>query len=431
MKKQSYIVLLLLGLTGCDLFEDAKVVIPNKNRESVVTVRRDVSPDPNLKGQAVGVSSAQTMSSWPQVGGNPSHALPNIALGKQLQEKWHTSVGDGSCDDCRLIANVITGPGHVYAMDAAGRVVAVDAQSGSVKWEYDTAPEDLPGQALGGGIAYTNGKIIATTSFGEIIAISAANGKQVWRKELGAPMRIAPTVAGGKLYIVNINNELICVSPDSGEVKWRHSSIREATGILGAANPAVAGGMIVAGFSSGEVRALNLQSGFLMWNDVITPPTHIDTVSAIADIRARPVISGNVVYITSHAGRTTAYDLDTGYRRWTRNFGGIRTPAINSGNLFMVTNQQELICLKGSTGQIRWSVRLPHKENENVRWAGPVLTSQGLALAGSDGFIVFVDPRSGKVMRKIEVGEPMALSPVVANNTLYVLTESGTLYAYK
>jgi outer membrane protein assembly factor BamB len=142
-----------------------------------------------------------------------------------------------------------------------------------------------------------------------MITYDANNGKELWRKELGAPMRIAPTIAAGKLYIVNINNELLCLESSTGGIKWRHSSIREATGILGAANPAVASGMVVAGFSSGEVQALNAQSGFSMWNDVITPPTHIDTVSAIADIRARPVIDGHTTYIISHAGRTTAYDL--------------------------------------------------------------------------------------------------------------------------
>ena len=430
MKKLPYLLLLII-LSGCDLFEDAKVIVPNKNREPVVTLRRDVTPDPQLSGHPVNVSAPQVLTNWSQVGGNSSHALPNLLLGNNLVEKWHISIGDGSCDDCRLIANVVTGSGHVYAMDAVGRVVAVDALSGKIMWEHDTTPEDLPGQALGGGIAYSNGYVFAATSFGEMVAMNAKTGKILWRKELGAPMRIAPTVFGANLYIININNELLCISPENGEVKWRHSSIREATGILGAANPAVAGGMIVAGFSSGEVRALNLQSGFLTWNDVITPPTHIDTVSSIADIRARPVISGNTVYIISHAGRTTAYDLDTGYRRWTRNFGGIRTPAVSNGNLFMVTNQQELICIKGSTGQIRWSVKLPQLDSEKVLWAGPVLTSRGLALAGSNGFIIFVDPRSGKIMHRVEVGEPIALSPVVANKTMYILSESGTLFAYQ
>jgi outer membrane protein assembly factor BamB len=79
---------------------------------------------------------------------------------------------------------------------------------------------------------------------------------------------------------------------------------------------------------------------------------------------------------------------------------------------------------------------LPRWENPDdltdpIVWTGPVLASDRLIVGSSDGYAYAVSPYTGKVLGRIELPDPMASAPVVANGTIYFLTTDGDLVAYR
>jgi hypothetical protein len=52
-------------------------------------------------------------------------------------------------------------------------------------------------------------------------------------------------------------------------------------------------------------------------------------------------------------------------------------------------------------------------------------------LASSRGQIVFASPVDGTIQQTIDHGDSISLPPVVANNTLYILDDSGRLTAFR
>ena len=64
-------------------------------------------------------------------------------------------------------------------------------------------------------------------------------------------------------------------------------------------------------------------------------------------------------------------------------------------------------------------------------WRGPVLAGNRLVLASSRGEIVFASPVDGSVQQTIRHNEAISLPPIVANNTLYILDDSGRLTAFR
>jgi len=66
-----------------------------------------------------------------------------------------------------------------------------------------------------------------------------------------------------------------------------------------------------------------------------------------------------------------------------------------------------------------------------VLWAGPVLAGDRLLIAGSTGDLVALSPYTGEVIGRLEVREPMRIAPVIANQTIYVLTDHGRLIALR
>ena len=160
-----------------------------------------------------------------------------------------------------------------------------------------------------------------------------------------------------------------------------------------------------------------------------------DTGSEINDIRARPVISDDRVFVVSNGGLLSALDLKTGGVIWEREIGGVNQPWLAGEVLSVVSSYDELIALEAVSGKILWINRLtqwrnPEKKKGAVQWTGPVMAGNRLILTNSDGKAIAVAPQTGTIIGWDDIGAA-ALSPIVLNDTLFFFTEDGNLTAYR
>ena len=101
-----------------------------------------------------------------------------------------------------------------------------------------------------------------------------------------------------------------------------------------------------------------------------------------------------------------------------------------------LTTDNQLICLTRNEGRVRWLTQLDRwqdveKKKNPILWVGPVLGGGKLIIASDDGRILAISPTNGEVMNAVDVGDPVSVSPIIANGTLYVLTDAGYLKAYR
>ncbi len=66
-----------------------------------------------------------------------------------------------------------------------------------------------------------------------------------------------------------------------------------------------------------------------------------------------------------------------------------------------------------------------------ITYVGPVLAGERLIVAGSNGALINIDPVSGSFQSQVDVNDGISFQPVVADNTLYILTDNGRLIAYR
>jgi outer membrane protein assembly factor BamB len=131
-----------------------------------------------------------------------------------------------------------------------------------------------------------------------------------------------------------------------------------------------------------------------------------------------------------------ALELVSGQRIWEINAGGISTPWLAGDWVFAVTDDARLLCIARSNGRVRWATQLPHwkspkKKKGAISWTGPVLAGGRLVAVSSEGHIAYVSPTTGAVEATVKYGKPLSLSPVVANNMLFLLDEEGRLTAWR
>jgi outer membrane protein assembly factor BamB len=101
-----------------------------------------------------------------------------------------------------------------------------------------------------------------------------------------------------------------------------------------------------------------------------------------------------------------------------------------------MTTANELVCLTRRGGRVRWVSSLPRYEDSDnkenpIKWSGPVLAGDRLVLVSSHGEAWSISPYTGKPLGRVELGSDVLIAPVIADGTLYFLTESGDLIAMR
>lgn len=427
----------MLALTGCDTFFGAPEEPPLPGeRVSVLRLDRTLVADPSISDLRVRLPRPYENAAWAQPGGDTSHAMHHMALPDDLSVRWRSDAGAGASDDQRLLSEPVVADGRIYAMDAAANVSAFDAQSGGQLWRVDLTPDDEDDNLFGGGVAVDGDRLFVTTPFARVFALNAATGERVWESAVAAPMRSAPTVSDGRVFVLTVDNQLLALAADDGRRLWSHAGISETAGLLGGAAPAVAGNTVIAAYSSGELFALRAETGRVLWNENLAGLQRSDAISALADIRGRPVIDRDVVIAVSHSGLLAAIDLRRGSRIWDRDIGGSQSPWVAGDFVFVLDNNGELICLTRDDGRIRWIQSLPKWEDEAdqedpIFWAGPVLAGDRLIVVGTAGEALSISPYTGQILGAIDLPSGAHLPPVVANGTLYFLADDAQLVALR
>ncbi|HEY8950298.1 MAG TPA: PQQ-binding-like beta-propeller repeat protein [Rhizomicrobium sp.] len=471
MTKRSFRVALclaaLVALSGCGVvdsvqdltsgwFSSAKKSNIKGTRISIMALDESLKPDPTLADTPVVLPPPYRNPEWPEPGGYASNAMYHLEAGGPLATAWQQDAGKGSDSESRLTAAPIVANGRVYVLDSESHVFVYDAKTGNPVWDKELAPkggegsfwnsasfglfgQDTtidPSKGFGGGIAYDDGKLFASTGFGSVIALDANSGKQLWKVDFDVPIVNAPTANGGRVFVSSQDNHFYALAQADGRKLWDHQGITESAGILESTSAAVAGEYVVVPYSSGELFAIRVTNGRVAWSDMLTRTGTTTALSELDDIAGRPVIDRDMVFAISHSGLMVAINLNSGERVWTRDIGGIQTPWAAGDFVYVLTTDAELLCLSRKDGKVKWMHQLPRWEDPDSRdnpivWAGPVLVSDRLIVVSSNGYAESISPYTGELKGRVEIPDGSYIPPVVANGTLYLLTNGAQLVALR
>jgi len=436
MGRRLAIVGLTLLLASCGGDDDDEIVIEGE-RISVMTLEDQLFVDQSLSGHRVSLPRPYVNTSWPQAGGQSHHAMQHLALGQSPQVVWTAAVGRGSNANLLMLAQPIVADGMVFTLDASWVVSAFDANSGEWLWRHPLKDgNESKDSASGGGLGYRNGRLYVTIGSGFAVALEPSDGLIIWRTDFDVALRGAPGIDDRQIYVTSHDNQLYALSAETGEIEWQHSAITEAASLIGASSPATLGDTVVAAFSSGELFALQSLNGHVLWADSLTRTGRATPISSLNDIDGHPVIDRGFVYAIGHSGRMAAIDLVTGERVWENNIASSQTPWVAGEYIYVLTTNNEVVCLSRTSGKIYWMAELQrYKDNDKhddlVIWSGPVLAGDRLLLVSDHGFAVSLSPYDGSYLGGIKMPKRNYISPVVANGTLYLLSDGGELFALR
>ncbi len=433
-RRLNFIGLLAFALVAVAACKERDTILPGE--------RSSIRPQEQVVVQnisaAINLGTAISNANWLQKSYGASHVVPHLALAPTPSLRWSINIGRGNSDRSRITSSPVIANGVIFTLDAASTVRASAAADGALLWSTNLLPLlDKAGvEGFGGGLAIEGERLFVGTGFGEMIALSVANGAVQWRYAFEAPIRAAPAVADGQVYFVTRDDVAHAVSAANGALAWSipgpHAS---AAAILGGASPAVNGTMVVFPFSSGRVYGVSA-NGVGRWQADINTSRLSATRSIIGEITGDPVISGGRVYLANQGGETASLTLSNGNKNWSVSEGSLGAAAAIGGSLFVISDHARLMRIDASNGAVLWAVQLPEYAKPNKRKGfilhhGPLVAGGQVFVAGADGQLRAFDPASGAETYSVNIPGGAASAPVIAAGVMYIQSKNGKLHAFQ
>ncbi|MBC6444778.1 MAG: PQQ-binding-like beta-propeller repeat protein [Alphaproteobacteria bacterium GM202ARS2] len=371
---------------------------------------------------------------WAQQGRNAAHNGGHLFWQGRNDILWQKKISSDDAAMHQLLLPPIVAEGKLFVANEDSTVIAMDAKNGTTLWQVALQQENI---SLSSGLAYSNGRVFVTTGFASVFALDADSGKTLWEIQLDSPIRAAPTIITDKVLVQTTDNQLIAIDPENGQRLWSHLGIVENIAILGSAHPAANKNVAVVAYSSGEIFSLKLSNGAEFWKDSLSNLNQRESALPMNDITAAPVISDNTTYIISYAGRMTALDLRSGSRLWERQLQGQQTPWLSGQYLFLVTEDNKLLCIDREDGKAVWIKQLPvwkdpSEKDERILWRGPIVSNGRVLVMSSYGAIRRHNITNGALYDERQViYNPVLLPPIIADGILYILSGDGKITALR
>lgn len=285
-------------------------------------------------------------------------------------------------------------------------------------------------------MTFDGGTVFVTSGLGVIAALDPSTGAEKWVYEARVPMNSAPVAQNGRVFAITDDNELFALNANTGAVLWTYQGIIESARMLTSPAPAVVDDVVLAPFSSGELVALRVENGGVLWQDSLSSNARLTPLASLNDISSGPAVADGYVIASAQSGVMSAFDFRTGQRIWRQPAGTLGIPLIVGDFVYAVTTEGQVVCLSKLDGTVVWLQQLEAFKNAKKRksrivWAGPIMAGGRLFVASSRGATVTLDPQTGNIINSGEVSGDVFVSPIIANETVYVVTDDAKLIALR
>jgi outer membrane protein assembly factor BamB len=317
------------------------------------------------------------------------------------------------------------GFGYLYYASLNGNLIAVSARNGRRLWTVHVGRCEAAGPAvnrLGRGSVFETflnkepcGRGTAQKGDGEILAVAAGPSHSVrWRKNLGTT-ETSPTIVGNRIYIGDYAGRVFSLRGVNGETLWTFQAGGAVKGAI-----TYNRGRVFFGAYDGRLYSLRASDGKLLWR----AQSSRDWLGNHGQFYSTPTVAYSRVYLGSTDGHVYSFGERSGKLRWSYRTGGFvyGSPAVWQRRVFVGSYDQWFYAFDAATGALLW------KFHAN----GPISGSATVV----DGIVYFatlkrrtygLDARTGKQVWTFPDG---AFTPVVTDGKRLYVVGWGKLYAF-
>jgi len=337
-----------------------------------------------------------------------------------IKRLWKAKLGD-EAEFLRVALRPVGDGNRIFAASRDGNVIAFDPESGRQAWKSELDMELSAGPGVGEGL------VVVASSDGSIVALDVATGTEKWRSSVAGETLSQPVIKGEVVMVLTIDNILRGLSAFDGSERWLVEQSTPRLTMRGSATPAVVGTNVVAGFDNGRLVAVDIESGTIEWETMLSPPSGRSDLERLADIDGQISVVGQDVYAAGYQGRVAAVASESGQILWTREISSFEGVSADWNSVYTVSEQGEIVALTRRNGAEAWRQNILLRREPTL----PVSFNTTVAVGDLEGYLHFFSNVDGEPVARVRMSnQAISGDPVVVANRLYVQSDSGDIAAY-
>lgn len=351
-------------------------------------------------------------------GEDPKPKAPKVKNSTSLERNWKLNLGKKIGSGAAILSPVIYG-GSVYAASPNGRIYKVSATDGKTVWQTK-----LDKELVSAGVGVGNGLVLVGTNQGKVIALSQADGSISWESTLDSEILASPVIDGNIAVARTGDGKIYGLSAFDGSRKWTISRQLPKLTLRGESRPVLTQGVVFAGFSDGNLAALQAETGRALWDFPITFARGTNDIDRLSDVDTNPLLVGDFLYISSYQEVTHALDIKKQRIAWSAGISSFHSLAYDAAFLYITDKQGVLHQLDRSTGKSLWS----QDSLQYFSVSAPVSVGPYVLVSEGNGGLYVIRKTDGQLVGKHKLGATTIVGePVVDSDTIYFLDSSGSL----
>ena len=349
----------------------------------------------------------------------PPTELTPVVAEQGLTTLWSINTGKGT-DGRRLSLVPAHQNGQLFVADARGMVTAINASDGRVLWQRDT------GLPLSGGPEVSGTRLVLGTTNGELLALAVADGSELWRAQVGSEILSIPRLAGEQVILHTLNDSIFGFNATSGEELWHYDFQAPILTLRGSSTPLILGDHALVGVSGGRLAKVELATGLPEWITTVTPPRGRSELERIADLNATPVVAEQTIYVAAYNGDLAALDLTSGAVLWRRALSSYAGLTLADGTLYVTDADDIVWAAKPDDGAGLW-------KQEALRYrilSAPAVVGNTVLVGDLEGYVHLLARGDGRLQGRVRLAKgAIQAPPLVIGGRVIVLGADGTLSA--
>jgi outer membrane protein assembly factor BamB len=346
--------------------------------------------------------------------------LVKIETTVDVRKIWSANVGKDA-EFLRVMLRPAGDGNLVYAASRDGNVIALDAESGDQAWKTKLDIELSAGPGVGSGM------VAVGSANGWLIVLDTKDGSERWRVNLGGETLSPPLIDENFVFVATVDNRLRALSNIDGSEVWLVERATPSLTMRGSATPAIAGNSIIAGFDNGRLLAVQIETGDILWDAVLSPPSGRSDLERLADIDGQISVVGQDIYAAGYQGRVASIAAESGQVLWAREISSYVGVSADWNNIYTTNDSGEVIAIARRNGQESWRQTSLLRREPTL----PVAFNTTVVVGDLEGYLHFFSVIDGEpVARLRQGGAAISGTPVVISDRLFVQSDSGGLTAY-
>lgn len=331
---------------------------------------------------------------------------------------WSTNVGNSYDSWLKQTPAILNNV--VYTTSQSGDVYAVNVGNGQILWR-----SHLDGIFAAGPSAANNLVLVATRN-GKVTGLDVASGKIKWTQNLNLEI-LANTAVNEQVAIIKSSDgEVRALQNDTGNLLWSFRQPEPNLTLHSAGLPLLHHQSLYVGFANGNLAKLNARTGQLLWIRALATPEGAFAIERMIDIDADPLVFGDRIYAASFQGNIGAFEAQSGRLLWSHRLSSYTGMSTDGQTLFITDAKGELWAFEARTGKVLF------KQTDLLArgLSAPVIFGHYVVVGDKLGYLHWLNQQNGQIVGRVYLGSAIMAAPLVDNNRLIVLTQSGRLSAY-